>query len=122
MGLREILAERSQPLLEPGEQIEVVFLAQTASQWTMFVPVMFFLKNRNRIVAVTDRAVVVIASSRLLSSKPVGVKARLPRSTPLGTPKGIWARLELDGERMYVHKRFHKDMAETGGPGGPAAA
>jgi hypothetical protein len=39
------------------------------------------------------------------------VLARLPRSTRIGPLSGLWARIELNGERQWVHKRFHGDVA-----------
>jgi hypothetical protein len=122
MALRDKLRERSQPFLEPGEQIQQIFLAQTASQYQVLIPVLFLLKNRYRVVAVTDRAVVVLEAARMQNSKPTGVLTRLPRTTALGTPTGMWAVLELGGEKLRVHKRFHKDIEEAGGIGGLATA
>ena len=122
MALRDKLRERSQPFLEPGEQIQQIFLAQTASQYQVLIPILFLLKNRYRVVAVTDRAVVVLEAARMQNSKPTGVLTRLPRSTPLGAPAGMWAVLDLGGEKLRVHKRFHKDIEEAGGIGGLATA
>lgn len=122
MALRDRLRERTQPFLEPGEQIQQIFLAQTASQYQVLIPILFLLKNRYRVVAVTDRAVVVLEAARMQNSKPTGVLTRLPRATPLGTPSGMWAVLDLGGEKLRVHKRFHKDIEEAGGIGGLATA
>ena len=122
MALRDKLRERTQPFLEPGEQIQQIFLAQTASQYTVIVPIWFLLQNRYRVVAVTDRAVVVLDAARLQNSKPTAVLNRLPRATPLGTPSGMWAMLDLGGEKLRVHKRFHKDIEEASGIGGLATA
>lgn len=122
MALRDKLRERSQPFLEPGEEIQQIFLAQTASQYQLVIPIWFLLSNRYRVVAVTDRAVVVLEAARMVNSKPTAVRTRLPRNTPLGTPSGIWAVLELGGEKLRVHKRFHNDIEEASGIGGLATA
>jgi hypothetical protein len=122
MALRDKLRERIQPLLEPGEQIQHVFMAQTASQYTILVPIWFLIQNRYRVVAVTDRNVVVLEAARMQNSKPTGVLTRLPRNTPLGTPDGMWHVIELGGENLRVHKRFHKDIEEASGIGGLATA
>lgn len=122
MALRDKLRERSQPFLEPGEQIQHIFMAQTASQYQVMIPIWFLLQNRYRVVAVTDRNIVVLDAARFQNSKPTGVLSRLPRDTSLGTPSGMWAVLELGGEKVRVHKRFHKDIEEASGIGGAATA
>jgi hypothetical protein len=34
----------------------------------------------------------------------------LPRSTRIGPPKGVWFKTDALGERLYVAKRFFKDV------------
>jgi hypothetical protein len=111
MGMREKLIARMQPLL-PGENIQQVFLAQSgASPW---IGNSFgFLGQaivRRRIVAVTERAVVVFAAD-FNGTKPRELLRRLPRGTKLGPVKGIWSQINLGGdEKTWVHTRFHKDV------------
>jgi hypothetical protein len=38
------------------------------------------------------------------------VLRELPRSTRIGPPSGLWYKTEVLGERMYINKRFHKDV------------
>lgn len=112
MALRDKLRERTQPLLEPGEEIHGIFLAQAGvSPWLMGVSWLFTFKMKYRIVAVTDRNVVLLDASRWKPAAPKSVVARLPRSTRFGALSGVWAKVDLQGETFYVHKRFHKDVA-----------
>ncbi|MFC8512397.1 hypothetical protein [Streptomyces sp. NPDC057257] len=62
-------------------------------------------------VLVTDRAVVVLEYGRFGGVKPTRVLARLPQGTPIGPMSGTWARIELAGERLWVHKKWHEDAA-----------
>jgi hypothetical protein len=34
----------------------------------------------------------------------------LPRATRIGPASGLWWKCESLGEKLYVHKRFHKDV------------
>lgn len=66
----------------------------------VLVPLARALKVRNYIVAVTDRAVVLIEASQF-AERPKAIVARLPRQTPLGPFEGRgW--ITLHGIRMWV--------------------
>jgi hypothetical protein len=114
MALRDKLIERSRPYLEDGEDVEQVLLAQTGpTPWLTAVigGLAMLLTVKRRIIVVTDRAVVVLAASPWTGTKPTSVVERLPRQTRLGPLSGVWARLQLGGQKMWVNKRFHKDAA-----------
>ncbi|MGI5413874.1 hypothetical protein ACQEV9_44620 [Streptomyces chartreusis] len=64
-----------------------------------------------RVVLVTDRSVVVLAYGRFGGVKPSRLAARLPRDTRIGPLSGTWAPIELGGERLWVHKKWHGDAA-----------
>ncbi|MET7484711.1 hypothetical protein [Streptomyces sp. NPDC005538] len=71
-----------------------------------------------RVVLATDRGLVVLEYGRFGGVKPSGVVARLPKGTGIGTLSGTWARTELAGERLWVHKKWHGDaVAFAGQPG-----
>lgn len=111
MGLREKLTERVQPLL-PGEQVRQVFMAQAGvNPWigNMF-GLMGQLMVRRRIVAVTDKAVVVFGAT-FNGGKPTEVLRRLPRETRLGPTKGIWSQVSVGDEKTWVHAKFRKDVS-----------
>jgi len=96
----------------PGEKIQEVFGAQTASPW-MFpligALIMLFI-NEYRIVAVTDQRILVLDSGRFNMKKARGVVESLPRGTVLGPGKGIWHAIETPSDTLRVHRRFFKDL------------
>jgi hypothetical protein len=112
MALREKLQERTAPFLEAGEQGRQVFMAQSGPS-PLFALVSYWIvlvAGHYVIAVVTDRAIVVLTASKLRPSVPKSVLLRLPRATPLGPVSGLWGKIELGGERYWVHKRFHKDI------------
>jgi hypothetical protein len=114
MALRDKLRERVQPLLEPGEQIQQVFMAQTASPyWVLLSYWVLIFKNGYRVVAVTDRNIVTMKGGAFMPSSPKSVVSRSPR-TPIGPLTGkLWGTATIGGEKMWVNKRFHRDVAEA---------
>jgi hypothetical protein len=112
MALRDKLAERATPYLEPGERIQSVFLAQSGPSpyWAILTFWIVILAAGYSTVVVTDRAIVVLRNGRLIGSKAKALRVRLPRNTPMGTPSGLWGSITLD-RRYWVHKRFHSDVA-----------
>ncbi len=121
MALRDKLRERCQPLLEPGEKIEQIFLAQAGpSPYWLFLTYLMFFWTKYQIIAITDRNLVVFGASAMNPAKPRGLQARLPR-TRLGPLSGLWAKIVLDGKRHFVHKRFHKDVAAADAAPGAGA-
>lgn len=114
MALRDKIRDKAVAQLEPGEQIQAVFAGQTHSPYLlMFGGILFLLLNSYRCVVVTDRRVAVFDAGKMGMSKPRQLIASLPRNTPLGAPSGIWHVVELNGESLRVHKRFHKDIASV---------
>ena len=112
MALRDKLRERAQPFLEPGEEARHVFLAQAGpTPWLFALSALLGFLMKYRVVVVTDRNVVLLKSSPWTPAKPTEVVARLPRSTRFGPMSGVWAKIQLEGEKYYVHKRFQKDAA-----------
>lgn len=111
MGIREKMVERSQPFLEPGEQVRHVFQAQTG--WhPMLMAVTYWaaLFFKYRVVCVTDRAIVIMESGKMKPAQPKAVINRLPRNVVLGPVSGLWGKTTATGEKLLVHKRFHKDI------------
>jgi len=119
MALRDKLRERAQPFLEPGERIEQVFIAQATSPWWVIPLVLiaivpglllyYALVFKPVVVAVTDRAIVVLGASHW-TMKPRSILTRLPRATRIGPVSGIQARVELNGHHYWIHRRFHRDV------------
>ncbi len=114
MAFRDKLRANVQPFLEPGEQVLQVFPANSGMNPTgaaMFGMLGVLLFTKPKIVAVTDRGIVLLAASRWSPSKPVAVEARGPH-VYLGPVKGVYAQIHL-GERLYVHRRFHQDVRDA---------
>lgn len=95
MGYRErrvkLIADRAAPHLEPGEQIQTGFIAQSGSGlfsaqvWTFIV---------------TDRAILIVG---------YGDVQRLPRDFCFGKPTGMYHKIELD--RTYkVHRQYYGEV------------
>jgi hypothetical protein len=112
MALREKLRERVQPLLEPGEQIQAVFLAQTGPNPNfMFLTWLVLFWTKYNVAAVTDKRIAVFRASRMAPSKPRELAASYPRESKLGDSSGaLWGSFELDGTKYWVHRRFRKDV------------
>ncbi|MDT3446949.1 MULTISPECIES: hypothetical protein [unclassified Pseudofrankia] len=113
MALRDKLAERAKPYLQPDEEVRHVFMAQTGpTPYLFIVTYLILFAIHYRIVVVTDKSITVLKAGKLVPSKPKGdtVLARIPRETRLGPVKGLWGVTEATGEKLRVHKRFHKDI------------
>jgi hypothetical protein len=123
MALRDKLRDRVQPLLEPGEQVQEVFLAQTGpSPWLAILTYLIFFAVKRRIVVATDRAIVIVKAGALSGTSAKEVIGRLPRATRIGPLSGIWAKAQLGTEKVYIHKRFHGDVARADAAAGAAQA
>ena len=112
MAIRESMRESATAYLRPGEQIQAVVGAQTASQYVAALGgVLFFLPlNRYRILVVTPQRILALDAGRMSMKKARGVVAELPRSTRLGPVSGIWHVIPVSGEKLHIHRRFFKDI------------
>jgi hypothetical protein len=112
MAIRDTMRSSAAQFLQPGEPIQAVIGAQTASQFLAGLTGIFvFLGlNRYRILAVTPTRIVVLDAGKVSMSKARGVVMELPRSTRLGPGTGIWHRIPAGNETLRVHRRFYKDI------------
>lgn len=112
MALRDAMRDSAAPYLQPGETVQAVFGAQTASQWLAALTGIFvFLGlNRYRIFVVTPARVLVLDAGKVSMKKARGVMAELPRSTRLGPGAGLWHVIPVGEEKLRVHRRFFKDL------------
>ena len=112
MAIRDQMAANAAPLLKPDVKIQAVFGAQTVSQYLSLISYwIIIIKNAYRVVVVTDRRILVCRSGRFRITPVNEVVNELPRSTRIGPASGLWYRCETLGERLYIAKRFHKDVA-----------
>jgi hypothetical protein len=111
VAVRDKMRANAAHLLQPGETIQAVFAAQTRSQYLAVLTYWILIfTNTYRVVVVTDRRILVCRSGRLTMTPVHEVLREYPRSLRIGQPSGLWWRFDSLGERLYVHKRFHKDI------------
>jgi hypothetical protein len=123
MAIRDKYRANAQHLLQPGEEVQAVFGAQTRSGWIAAVSTILVFLIKYRAVVVTDRRIVVAESSRWKPTAVDTVVAELPRNTLIGPAHGIWYETAALGPQpLYVHKRFHADIAAADALVDPTAA
>lgn len=111
IAIREKLIEKSQQFLQPGEQIQAVIVAQTASGWLATFPIVSLAINKYAPIIVTDKRILLLDSGRWSMGNPKSVTREFPRNTKIGPASGLWWKCTSLGEnKLYVHKRFHKDV------------
>jgi hypothetical protein len=112
MALRDTMRDSAAPYLRPGEQLQTVIGAQTASQWLAALTGFFvFLGfNHYRILAVTPARILVLDAGKTSMKKARGVVTELPRATRLGPGTGLWHRIPAGQETLRVHRRFFADI------------
>jgi hypothetical protein len=108
--IRDKIIENSQQFLNPGETVQAVAGGQTVSGWWGALSSLMFFWNRFRAVIVTDQRILVLDSGKMRMGVPKSVVRELPRNTKIGPPKGLWFKTSALGEKLYFHKRFHKDI------------
>jgi hypothetical protein len=111
MALRDKLTRRAVPFMEPGEQIQAIFTAQSGASpcWAVISARIALLTSGYATVVVTDRAILVLRNGWFSGTRARSLLARLPRRS-LDDPSGRWATLHLGEARYWVHRRFHKDI------------
>jgi hypothetical protein len=111
MAIRDQMAANAAPFLKPDETVQAVFGGQTTSQYFILISYWIIVAtNAYRVVVVTNQRILVCRSGRLRTSPVNEVLAELPRSTRIGEPHGMWWKCETLGPKLYIHKRFHKDV------------
>jgi len=115
MALRDKLRTGAEPFVPPGEQVEAVIPAQTASQWWILLAwIVFFILNRYRMLVVTPTQIAVLDCGRWRVTKPKSVVTVVPRG-PLGPPRGaIFHKVVIGDETLRIHRRFFKDIEAVG--------
>jgi hypothetical protein len=106
------MRESAAPYLAPGEPVQAVFGAQTASQYVAALGGIFFFLglNRYRIFVVTPSRILILDAGPMSQKKAKGVVTELPRNTRLGPGTGIWHVIPAGTEKLRVHRRFFKDI------------
>jgi len=112
VALRDSMRDSATPYLRPGEPVQAVIGAQTASQWLAALTGIFLFLglNRYRILVVTPARILVLDAGKASMKKARGMVMELPRSTRLGPGTGLWHRIPAGNENLRVHRRFFKDI------------
>lgn len=111
IAIRDKIIENSQQFLKPGEQVQAAIGGQTSSGWLATVPILSLIVNSYSPVLVTDQRILLLDSGKWSMGKPKSVKAEFPRNIRIGPPSGLWWKCTALGDsKLYVHKRFHKDV------------
>lgn len=118
MAIRDIMRASASQFVAPDEDIQAVIAAQTASPLVAALSSQFGLIgaliaanfNKYRIVAVTDKRILVLDAGKWSVKKARGVVIVLPRTTLLGPGTGLWHKIETPAGVLRVHRRFFKDV------------
>ena len=112
MALRDSMRDSAAQYMRPGEPIQAVIGAQTASPLLAGLTGVFIFMglNKYRILAVTPTRIVVLDAGKTSMKTARGVVTELPRSTRLGPGTGVWHQIPAGGETLRVHRRFYKDL------------
>lgn len=112
---RADLVERAIPFVPAGSEVHQAFIGQTAPNFFYFIVTYLtglMYRNKYRCVVVTTKAIYVLDSTKSSGgAKPRAMVGQMPRNTRLGPVSGRWAEVHLLGERHWVHKRFHAQIA-----------
>jgi len=111
MSLRDAMRDSAVPYLGPGEPVQAVIGAQTASQWLAAITGVFvFLGfNHYRILAVTPTRIVVLDAGKVSMKKARGVVTELPRPARLGPATGLWHQIPAGRETLRAVLQGHRD-------------
>src|ERR1700722_9237308 len=112
MAVRDVMRASAAQFVEPGETIEQVFGAQTASPLTapLIGSLIALIINRYRIVAVTDRRILVLDAGKWTQRTARAVVSELPRATRLGPTSGLWFKIDTPAGKIHVRRYFYKDV------------
>jgi hypothetical protein len=134
INTREVVLEKVEPFLEPGEVVaHVVKAVEGPPRWValllalivgigisilILVPFLGFplfvlaytAAYQRRLILATDEGLVLVGCGRLRFT-PKKVLKRFDIETPIGPLKGLFLRTELDGRRLYVTPRTAPEVA-----------
>jgi len=116
MGIRDKVRANAATLLQPGEIIQSVIPAQTVSQYFALISIWIIVfKNAYRNIVVTDRRILLCTSGRFRMSPVNEIVGEFPRQLKIGPAHGLWYRCDAFGDKLYINRRFHNDVAIADG-------
>ncbi|WP_424213329.1 hypothetical protein ACN20G_15290 [Streptomyces sp. BI20] len=112
---RPDLVRRAMPFLPAGSEVRQAFVCQSAPNFWFFVVTyltgLTMFRNSYRCVVVTRDAIHVLDGAKWSGGAvPRRLVGTMPRRTRLGPVTGRWGRVDLLGERHWVHRRFHAQI------------
>ncbi|HEY2167093.1 MAG TPA: hypothetical protein VGH01_08005 [Jatrophihabitantaceae bacterium] len=114
MAIRDKIRANAAHLLQPGEVIQAVIPAQAANPWLAVISYWIILfSNAFRVIVVTDRRILVCRAGRFTVTQVNEVLHEVPRATRIGPHTGMWYRCDQLGQRVWIARRFAKDVAEA---------
>jgi hypothetical protein len=114
MALRDKLKENASHLLQTGETVQVVIPARSKSPYVAGLGLIVdALLDPNRAIVVTDRRIMLCHAGRVSRMTIKEATNDFRRETRIGPASGVWYKCDTLGDRLYIHKRFHKDIAEA---------
>jgi hypothetical protein len=121
VALRDKMSASAAQYLRPGEQVQAVFGAQTTGPMMLVLvgSLIRLIINKYRMFVVTDQRILVLDTGKWSLTKARGIVAELPRAARLGPAAGLWYPIETGQEKLYVHRRFFKDIAAADAAGSP---
>ena len=124
--LRDRRSAEVAPLLEPDEQVQAISWGQIIRPtFGAYASLRILLSRESayRAVVATDRRILVCRGDRLRRRVLPVALAELPRTTRLGPGRslmfGLWRRIELAGEPIYVNRRFDETGQADASPDSP---
>jgi hypothetical protein len=124
LGIRKArLRKRTQPLLQPGENLLTAFPAVAGAHpmaaGLLLGVVGLALFTRPYVVAVTDRNLVVVRATNLVRFLPREVVLRLPLATRIFSEQGtLFAKIridEADDADLRVARKYFSDLEQVPG-------
>lgn len=117
LAVREKIKSKATPLLDPGESIQEAFPATTMGLWmtALFDRILLFMPSTHRCVVVTDRRIAVFKAGKFTQGNVKELLRSVPRSTVIGPAKGMTYKTKVLGEKMFIHRRFQKDVERADG-------
>ena len=120
MATRDKMRANAATVLQPGETVQAVISAQTINP-LLYIPMVLMalvpailiilIAEPFRVVVVTDRRILVCKSGPMRTTAVREVLGEVPRSTELGTPRGLLFKCKsLGGDSLYVQTRFFPDV------------
>jgi hypothetical protein len=108
--IRDKIIENSQKFLRADETVSAVIVGQKISGWWGLLSYLWVFWNRYDAVVVTNQRILVLNCGKWTMGTPKEVLRELPRATRIGPPSGLWWKCTTLGEKLYINRRFHKDV------------